>query len=241
MKREVMKEVLGFIERQLKGKATIILAIAALVFFALFVNQCRETGRLKDQAENSANFLDSEISFYKNKLNQEVAQKAALRGDKESLDVLLSKQIDSTQQLAKLVEGFKKVKSAGNIIQRTKIDTLFIPFEKAIDFEFIKPWSSKSEHFNISGVTTNEFTRIDHLDMINTLSFAIGEKSTGFWKTTYQAEAVNSNPYVNTIGLDTYSYSEKKKRFGIGPYIGFDLIALKPSVGLSINFNLIRF
>lgn len=236
-----MKDVLTFLEKHMKGNATLILAIVSVILFALLVNQCKETDRLKDQATNSANFLNSELSYYKNELDQEVAQKAALKGDKESLEILLSKQIDTTQQLARLVEGFKKVKSAGNITQQTKIDTLFIPFEKAIDFEFVKQWSSKSEHFNISGVTTNQFTRIDKIEIPNTLSFAIGVKSTGFWKTTYQAKAVNSNPYVKTTGLDTYTYSEKKKRFGIGPYIGFDALTLQPSVGLSINFNLIRF
>lgn len=236
-----MKDVLEFIEKQLKGKSTILLAIALVVMIALFLNQCSETSKLKNHAENTSDFLNSQISYYKNELNQEVAVKKALKGSKESLEVLLSKQIDSTRQLTRLVKSFKKVSSAGNITQETKIDTLFIPFEKAINFEFVRQWSKKDKYFNISGVTTNEFTRIDHIDLISTLSFATGVKSNGFWKTTYQTEAVNSNPYVQTIGIDTYTYSEKNKRFGIGPYAGFDLLTLQPSIGISVNFNLIQF
>lgn len=33
----------------------------------------------------------------------------------------------------------------------------------------------------------------------------------------------------------------KKKRFSVGPYVGYDLIQLQPSLGISINYGLIRF
>ena len=141
MKTDV-KNILEFILKKLKGNTTLILAIVSVILFALLVNQCKETNRLKDQATNTSDFLNSEISYYKNELNQEVAQKDALKGDKESLEILLSKQIDSTKQLTRLVDSFKKVKSAGNIIQETKIDTVLIPFEKTIDFKFVRQWSN---------------------------------------------------------------------------------------------------
>lgn len=236
-----MKEILIFIEKQLKGNATLLFAIATVVFFALFVNQCKETDHLKDQAENTADFLNSEISYYQNELDQEVAEKNALYGQKESLEVLLSDQIDSTNQLRGLLKSLRKVKAAGNITQSTKIERVQIDFEEPVAFDFIRNWSVKNEWYSITGTSTNQFTRINELEINNTLSFAIGVESVGFWKTEYKAKAVNSNKLVKTTGLDTYTFASKIKRFGIGPYIGLDIITLQPSFGISAHFNLVRF
>jgi|AntDeeMinimDraft_6_1070357.scaffolds.fasta_scaffold00147_2 hypothetical protein len=236
-----MKKIIKYIEKRLQGKTTLILSVALLVFACLFMYQCTETKRLKKHAENTATFLNSEISYYKNKLGQEVAQKEALFGQKESLDVLLSKQIDSTQQLKKLVKQYKEVKAAGNIIQVTRIDTVKVEYDNPIEFEFSKNWSVNDKYYFIAGRSTNTFTSVDTLQLDNTISFAIGKKKTGFWNTTFQAEVVNSNPFVKTTGLDTYSYTEKKKRFGIGPYIGIDFLTLQPALGLSLSFDLIQF
>ena len=235
-----MKKALKYIIDQIKKRAVLILSIASIVFFALMLHQCRQKKELKAQSENTAKFLNSEVEYYENELDQEVAKKEALAGKNESLEVLLSKQIDSTKQLKGLVKKFKKVNAAGNITQETIVDTVKISYQKPVEFDFVRKWKIDKEHYFISGRSTNNFTSIDKLKLQNTLSFAIGEQSSGFWKTTYKAEAVNSNPYVKTTGLDTYTYTEQKKRFGIGPYVGIDT-NLQPSIGIGLNFNLIRF
>lgn len=41
--------------------------------------------------------------------------------------------------------------------------------------------------------------------------------------------------------IETEIEVRRKKRFSIGPYFGYDLLQLEPSLGVSINYGIIRF
>src|SRR5690606_20510980 len=102
---------------------TIIPYILAVVFLALFLNTCREKKELQKEALNTIDFLNDTIRYYSNELGQVIASKTALQGEKGALEVLLSKQIDSTGQLKRLVSKFRNVDAAGNVTTITKIDS----------------------------------------------------------------------------------------------------------------------
>src|SRR5690606_30295785 len=145
-----------------------------------------------------------------------------LRGDKETLEILLSKKIDSLGQLKRLVENFKGVESAGNITQEVRIDTLFIPYSDGPNMpDFEAKFNENTRYYRVSGRAKSTGITIDSLSIPNTLSFAIGEKKTGWFRSEYRIEAVNSNPFIKTTGLDAYSFSQRKKRFGLSIYAGY--------------------
>ena len=188
-------------------------------------------------------FLNDTISYYKNELGQEIAQKAALQGDKKTLELLLSKQVDSTQQLKRLANNFRKVHGAGNVVSVTRLDSIFIPYS-GLETDPEHDFRLQHRYYEISGRDQVDGIRIDHLKIPNTLSLVVGKKKTGFFSSEFRVEAVNSNPYVRTIGLDHYVLKIPRKRFGLSLYAGYGLssnFSLEPSMGVAVTWNLIRF
>ena len=222
---------------------TIIPYILAVVFLALFLNTCREKKELQKEASNNVDFLNDSLTHYKNELGQEIASKTALQGEKGALEVLLSKQIDSTGQLKRLVKKFRNVDAAGNVTTITKIDTIKIGYEVPIPCEFHRDWEKKTRWYEIAGQSDQNGITINSLTVPNTLSFAIGKRKKGWFNSEYVIEAVNSNPNVKTIGLDSYTLKVPKKRFGVSLFAGYGLGSkgLTPLIGIGVGYNLIEF
>ena len=186
-------------------KNHLIYIVIILVLIFLLFKGCNDRAYENKSEESVKEYLNDTISYYQNKVGQEVAKRKAINGSKESLEVLLTKQIDSTQQLKRLVDHFKKVDAAGNITQRFEIDSSFVPY--------------------------------------NTLSFVIG-KQKGLFNNDYSIQAVNSNPNIKTIGLDSYTFKAKPKRFGLGLHVGYGInseLNLAPYVGIGVSYNLFSF
>jgi hypothetical protein len=216
--------------------------LIAILAFTTF-NQCQRANNAEKQTHSVANFLTDSIRYYKNKHGQEIALKSVLQGDKNNLEILLSKQIDSTQQLKGLVEKYKKVLSAGNITTVTVIDTIEIPFEKPVEFEFTRDFNAKTDFYSINGISSNTGVKINQIEIPNTLSFVIGEKKIGLFKSDLRIEAVNSNPYIKTTGLDSYIYTQKQKRLGVSLYAGYGInsnLQITPQVGVGVSYSLLQ-
>ena len=202
----------------------------------------------KNQSDNSGEsvqeFLNDTIAYYQNEIGQQVAEKRVIQGDNDALQILLSKQIDSTGQLKALVRKFRKVQSAGNIIQVTRIDTVQIPYEVPVPVDFTRKFSKESEFYSITGTSDKNGLTLSEILIPNTLSFAIGKKRTGFFNSEYRIEAVNSNPYIQTTGLDSYTLDVPAKRLGFSLYAGYGLssdFTFQPQIGIGLTYSLIRF
>jgi hypothetical protein len=218
--------------------------LIAVILAILLFRQCDKVSDLKNKADSTQDFLKDSIRYYKNELGQEIALKTALQGDKNTLDILLSKQIDSTGQLKRLVKKFKKVDAAGNITQNTKIDTIRIGYEVPIPCEFHRNWTKnvQNEYF-ISGISDQNGITIESLEIPNTLSFAIGKKKKGLFSSEYVIEAVNSNPNISTVGLDSYSVKVPEKRLGVSLFVGYGLSkdGISPIAGIGLSYSIFRF
>jgi hypothetical protein len=222
---------------------TILLIILSAVLSILLFRQCDKTTQLKNEAQSTKDFLSDSIRYYKNELGQEIAVKTALQGEKSNLEVLLSKQIDSTGQLKRLVKNFRKVDAAGNITTITKFDTIRIGYDVPIDFEFNKHWSKKDKYYSIDGFSNKNGITINSLEVPNTLSFAIGKRKKGLFNSEYVIEAVNSNPNIKTLGLDSYSVKVPQKRLGVSIFAGYGLSkdGISPIAGIGLSYQLLRF
>lgn len=218
---------------------TVVLYVVLAVLSFFLFQQFQRNAELKNEKESVSNFLKDTVSYYQNRLGQEIAHKEVLRGDKQTLEVLLSEKTDSLGQLKRLVENFRRVNVAGNITTETRIDTVKIPYEVPIPEEFTRDFEKHDEHYSITGISTNHGLTINNLTIPNTLSFAIGDRKTGLFSSEYRIEAVNSNPHVTTTGMDTYTVKTNKGIVSIDVQAGYGMTTHGPSpyvgVGLSLD------
>jgi hypothetical protein len=95
-------------------------------------------------------------------------------------------------------------------------------------------FNKKDSLFNIKGSVQKYGLLIDSLSIYNKIAFRITNKN--------NVEVINSNPLIKIIGLNSITLKQNKiGRFGLGPYVGYDLITKQPSAGISLSYNLIRF
>lgn len=227
-------------ESNLRNKYTImkqiIYYIVIIILLIALILQCRNNSHKQKQADNTHQYKNDSISYYRNIYNAEIASKTALKGNIKDLQ-------DSTKQLNRLIKGYKKVIAAGNVQTVVKIDTIRIGFDVPVPCEFERSWSKFDKYYSINGQSNQNGIIIENIEIPNLLSFAIGDKKTGFFKTQYKVEATNSNPYIKITGLDAYTLDVPKKRFGISLVAGYGMSkdGLTPFVGAGLSYNLIQF
>lgn len=132
-------------------KTLLYVIIAVLSFFV--VQQCSLKENEQNKRSNVRNFLNDTIEYYTNKQGKVVANIKALQGDKQTLEVLIS---ESSKQLKELTEKFKTVSSAVEVEQKIKIDTVFVPYKKPIEYDFRKHWAKTDQWYRITGISTQK-------------------------------------------------------------------------------------
>jgi hypothetical protein len=211
-----------------------IFALIALVCFLLF-RSCDKSNEIQRFKTNNA-ILKEDVKYTKSKLGQEIASKSALE---VSLKELKKGYWIKDDSLKDITRGFKKIQSATIIKTKYKVDTVTIVYDSPGKEYFKREWSKITPHFTISGVSTNAYTRIDSLTLLNTQRLVIGTKK-GFFNNQLTASITNSNPYIITTDILTQSVSIPNKRFGVGFFAGVDVLG-KPTVGVGVTYSLIRF
>ena len=223
------------------------LIVVLLIFFGI-----REWNHQKNENElvkNLVTYSDS-AKHYKIKVNGmevEVAQnKSLILQSNKQVNAVLSSLNDT---ISKLVKKFKSIQSGTIINNYTTInnDTIRLP-SQSIPCDF-KPFKVRRDsiHYKFIGTIGKNFFSIDTLSIPNKISLIIGRKKTGFLRSEERAEIINSNPLVSTTNIGNYVLVSKKKRFGIGPSVGYGLqfnsktVSLSPYIGVSANYNLIEF
>jgi len=212
----------------------VIFALLALVCF-LLVKNC-ERAKDVERFKTNAAVLKEDLSFTKSKLGQEIAGKSALEVTLKELKKGYWIKDDS---LTDITRKFKKIQSATIIETVVEIDSFKIPYKNPGNEYFNQSWSKETPLFAISGISTNAYTRIDSLTLLNTQRLVIGTEK-GFFNNTLSVQVTNSNPHIKTTELLTQSVTIPNKRFGVGFFAGIDVTG-KPIVGVGLNYSLFRF
>ena len=96
-----------------------------------------------------------------------------------------------------------------------RVDTVYVPFADTLPCDdFVKNIEIDSTWYNIGMTLTKESLMIDSMIFPNEQIVTIGEKKNGLFKRNEHIVAVkNTNPYMSTDTLETYTFKKDKKFF----------------------------
>ncbi|MDA8956143.1 hypothetical protein N9H19_00800 [Flavobacteriales bacterium] len=213
----------------------IIKNILILVLTIICVKGYLDSRNSKEYYSNNLEILTDSIYYYENRLGQEVASVGVYKGEVEDLKKLVK---IKSKQLEAALKTFKKPISAISINSELSLDTLFVPIN--IDAEFNISFNEINKHYNISGESSNKGLSIYSLIIPNEQSIVIGKKRVGFFQYEHKAEVINSNPFIQTVGVSSFDFTPPKKRFGVGLFAGYDF-RLQPTIGVGVTYDVFRF
>lgn len=212
-----------------------------IVLSVLLLKQCNVSAHLEKTYKNNIETSLDSIQFYKNAIGLEVAEKKAYKGTAKDLELFLKDEKQKSKQLQTALNKYKKLASVTKIETITEIKEVPVPFEVKVPLDFSRTFLKENEFYSIAGEVNQNGINFKSLSIPNTQTLVVGKKDIGFFKTEFRAEVTNSNPYVKTSSLDNFTFTENKKRFGIGFSFGFGVYSNGFFTGASVNYNLIQF
>ncbi|MFC2110492.1 hypothetical protein ACFLSU_07990 [Bacteroidota bacterium] len=215
----------------MKNYKNILLATLVLVLVWL-IREKINASNYHDRVESNLAAQQSEILTYKLKNGQQVASIKSLQVSKKELKKQLWVKDDS---LHLLVKKFKKVKAAVRIKTEVRIDSVLVPFEVPVPFDFKKEFKLSTPDYSFSGEVTQLGVWIRDLRIPNTQRIVIGEKRS-YFKTTLTTDVTNSNRYIQTTGISSQVTTVPIKRFGVSVFAGYD-IRLQPTIGIGLSYT----
>jgi len=184
--------------------------------------QCNDKNIFRNEVESYVDYSDT-VKFYK-----------ALNGDviayNESLEISEKTLMTMNDSLSKAIKNIK-MKDPGVIIQikeKIVIKEVEVRFTDSIPcFPFYKPFGLEHEFYSLSGSVTNTMFKLDSIQIPNIQSIVLGTKKNGLFKKNDHIVTIqNSNPYVNTGPITSYTIKKKKKWFESAPFqIGLGFVA----------------
>ena len=184
---------------------------------------------------------DAQLSAYKNKMNhfKLKAQVFEEKVDENGRRIAEQEQIILTQEEALsndvlMLNDFRKVQSQVQLTNRTKIDSVYIPYEVVkTDTQVVyqcvdRKFQLITKDYSIFGNTLKDGVLLDSIYFDSKSTITIGYKSSGFLKKAQPIVEVRyDNPYMGTTAMQNVViqeelkwYDKKKNWFGIGIGLG---------------------
>ena len=208
-----------------------------LVLIVLCIYLWRGKKYIETVSTSSIEALTSDIKEFKTKQGLWASEKQAFEGTEKDL-----KQIIKTKDAAlqNALKTFKKPVAAASIKTIVEIDTVFIPYDKTVDFEFSETFKKDTKYYSINGVANQKGVDVLNVSIPNTQTLVIGKKKVGFLKYETTVDVINSNPLIKVDELEAFSFKSKPKRFGLGIFVGYST-ELEVVIGAGVSYNLISF
>lgn len=182
-----------------------------MFFFVLILSfvllyKCSEVHRLEDNLSAEKD----NVRTYENKNGELIEYNDVISAKYKNLELYnaeLKEEIDDM-----------KIKNPEVIIRSTtelRIDTVYVPFTDTLPCDdFVKDIQIDSSWYDINMTLTKESLMIDSMSFPNESIITVGEKRNGiFKKNEYIVAVKNTNPYITTDTLETYTFKEDKKFF----------------------------
>lgn len=219
------------------NRITAIVIFLVLLLGLLFLgSKYRKLLRSKEQIEQNVKALEAEVVISKDNAGHWQAESLAAQGSIETLKVTHS------EQLKKLEDEYKiKLKNAKGIVitvietvYDTILDVQYLP-DSSIVFRDSSDWHYVKGHIKKGKLDLR-------MNIRDSLSFVVSRVPHWFKPDELKVNAKSYNPNTKISGLEAILVdNSRKKRFGIGPMVGFDILSRRPVVGVAVNYNLIQF
>lgn len=214
----------------------LLILILAIISF----NQCVTNKEFKQQLKLNELAEKDTVSYYVNKLGLEVAKSKSYKGTAEELESYLQNARDSSKQFAEATRKWRKIANALQIEIEFKVDSLEIPFNTPVNFEFTRSFFKQTDAYVFKGFVNNFGINID-ARATATITPITGTKPTGLFSNDFRTEITSSNNLIRVKDFKNFNFTERKKHFGVGFSVGFGFYQGGFFLGPSINYNLIQF
>jgi hypothetical protein len=192
----------------MENKYLTLFLISLLIFCGLTMRQCRENKALIEEVKN-LNAYKTTAMEYKAKNGDLIKYNKSLEVNIGSLEIERKELMDEVKNMR-----IKKPQVITNIVTETRVDSLFIPFDKPVPcdsfyatFEF-----QQDDWLFLKGEVTNEGVLVGELLIPDTLFIVVGEKKNGFLKRNEIIIAVkNKNPLINVTDIENYIITPKRR------------------------------
>ena len=215
--------------------------IALIIVLAIIsFNQCVTNKEFKQQLKLNQLAEKDTVSYYVNKLGLEVAKSKSYKGTADELEVYLQTARDSSKQFEEATKKWRKIANALQIEIEFKADSVDIPFDVPVNFEFKRKFFKQTDAYTFKGFVNNFGINID-TRATATITPITGTKPTGLFSNDFRTEITSSNNLIRVTDFNNFNFTERKKRFGIGFSVGFGFYQKGFFIGPSLNYNLIQF
>lgn len=220
--------------------------VAAAFAIALLLMNIRHRNQDKAEYQEIMQEKDDTIRYHRAQTGQLIASKLAAEADRETVEQAyaadLQKIRETFQIESKNIRSFVKAqfdaRGSGTTIVR---DTVFIDSTgvqiSERNFVLSDGYLSMAGRFRENAGLSYEYSYKDSLTIVSHF------KKQGLFKPRrLYVDAAFQNQNNKITGLRNIQVSDyKDKRFGIGPYVGWDLANWRLAAGVSIHYSLIRF
>ena len=224
----------------------IISVIVVIFIFLLIFQECKNQSSA-DKIVNELSQYKTQASHYEDKFGNIIASNSAIQVESQKQ---LKSILATNDTMRAWIKKFKDVKFGGIIKETFTIREVPVPFETKIPCDF-KPFPAikLDKNYRFYSTIANTGLTIDSLFIPNTEDIIVGEKKSGFLnlKRVLTMEVKNSNSLISVSDISGFTYSPKKRRFGLGFSVGYGvglkqgIISTQPFIGASLNYNLISF
>lgn len=215
--------------------------IALIVLLSsLLLYQCRRTA-----AQKSANILNTKaaldtLEYYNNKLGQVVAEKQTYKGSVKELSGLFEYEKQKSNQFKEASAKWRKLYNAAKIELEFKIDSVDVSFNVPVPYNFKRNFSKQTPDFFLKGNVNQTGITFDFRAKAIVTPFS-GVKQKGMFSSENRTEVTSSNKHLQITDFDTFTFTEKQKRWGVGLSFGLGFYHKSIFTGVTINRNFITF
>lgn len=207
------------------------------------VNKLFNPDKTLTNIERIVQIRDDSISYWKDKYNQEHAEKRIAQGQIEELQLVYGPLIDTVKEMLGIQASAIKNLSAVGITNSgqitARVDTYYVDSTRHLAFNYNDKW------LDIKG-SLSDLARLKYTSRDSLIVTAYTKKKgfLGLGKRETYIDAYSLNPNSRITGLTGLMVlKERQKRFGLGPFVGIGWSGngIVPTVGIGLSYDLIKF